>query len=123
MPVDLNDAETGGIELLFATDLEGETLILRESAVYEAKEVREETESDTPEFGRWLPVETDDGTDGWAVAVGELIEELQDARPDPTAVPWEVTRCQKSGPAQTDPYEVNIAFTESNDPKQTGLDS
>lgn len=121
MPTDLDDADTSGIELYFADDLEGQTFYLRESAVYDAEEVREETESDTPQFGRWLPVASDGETDGWAVAVGELVEELQDTTEDPTAMPWTVTRCQKSGPEQTDPYEVNIAVEDGVEASQQGL--
>jgi hypothetical protein len=113
MPTDLSEAETGGIDLYFADDLEGETFTLRDSAVYEAEEVRQEVGGDVPKFGRWLPVEATDKNgqshgDGWTVAVGELIEELQGLAADPGVIPWTVTACRKSGPDQTDPYEVNV---------------
>jgi hypothetical protein len=113
MPTDLDDAETGGIDLYFADDLEGTTFFLRDRAVYDAPEVRDEIGGDVPKFGRWLPVQEADqhgqthGT-GWAVAVGELIEELQDLAVDPVEVPWTVTRCEKAGDDQTAPYEVNV---------------
>jgi hypothetical protein len=118
MPTDLSDAETGGIDLLFADDLSGTVFELRESAVYEAEEVREDVDGDIPKFGRWLPVETEDG-DGWAVALGELVEELQRVE-NPLDVTFEVTRCEKSGTADTDPYEVNVEVVDG-DTKQTGL--
>lgn len=120
MPVDLSDAETGGVNLLFADDLEGTEFELREEAVYSAEEVREETESDVPKFGKWLPVETEQDGDSWAVAVGELVEELQRVG-NPMAVTFEVTRCEKSGSEQTDPYEVNLEPVEG-DAQQGGLD-
>jgi hypothetical protein len=107
--------------------LEGETFCLRESAVYEAAEVREETDTDTPEFGDWVPVTPvhkngdDRGHDGWAVAVGELIECLQQSDADLTTVPFTITRCQKSGSAQTDPYEVSMDVHSDADERQTGL--
>lgn len=113
MPTDLSEAQTGSIDLYFADDLEGETFFLQDSAVYEAEEVRDEIGGEVPKFGRWLPVhEADqDGQthgSGWIVAVGELVEELQALAVDPVEVPWTVTACRKSGPDQTDPYEVNV---------------
>lgn len=118
MPTDLSDHDIGSIDLLFADDLEGSTFSLREAAVYEAEEVRKEVEQDIPKFGNWMPVETDDG-DAWVVALGELVEELQRFE-NPAAVTVVVTRCEKSGPEQTDPYEVNLEH-EDGDLKQTGL--
>lgn len=118
MPVDLEDHDTGGIELLFADDLEGTTLKLREASVYEAEEVRSEVGGDIPKFGNWLPVETDDG-DAWAVALGEFVDELKTYE-NPMALTFTVTRCEKSGTDQTDPYEVNVEI-EDGDAQQTGL--
>lgn len=119
MPVDLQDAETGGVNLIFADDLQGTEFELREEAVYEAEEVREETESDVPKFGKWLPISTEADGDSWAVAVGEFVEELQRIE-NPMAVTFGVTRCEKSGSEQTDPYEVNLE-TVDGDTKQAGL--
>lgn len=119
MPTDLADHETGGIEVLFADDLPGTTFSLRESAVYEADEVRDETGTEIPKFGTWMPVSLDDGTDGWMVALGELVEELQRLE-NASAVECTVTRCEKSGSKQTDPYEVNVEIA-SGDVKQGSL--
>jgi len=119
MPTDLSEHETGGVDVLFADDLQGTTFSLRESAVYEAEEVREEAGTDIPKFGNWMPVTLDDGTDGWMVALGELVEELQ-LLENAQSVECTVTRCQKSGDQQTDPYEVNVEIEEG-DPKQSGL--
>jgi len=118
MPVDLKDAQTGGVDLLFADDLHGTEFELREEAVYTAEEVREKIDNDIPEFGKWMPVSTRNG-DGWAVALGELVEELQSYE-NPSGVTYEITRCDKSGPRQTDPYEVNVEVLEG-DLAQTGL--
>lgn len=107
MPTDLSDVQTGGVDLLFADDLKsGVQFKLREASAYEAEEVREELSTDTPEFGKWLPVEQDD-SEAWVVALGELVEELQSYE-NPQAVTFEVTRCRKSGTKQTSPYEVVI---------------
>jgi len=118
MPVDLEDAETGGIDLLFGDDLEGTKFQLREASVYEAEEVRDDVGGDVPKFGRWVPVSRDSG-EGWAVALGELLEELQRYEA-PEGDTYEVTRCEKSGSEQTDPYEVNLKAVEES--AQTGLD-
>jgi len=106
MPVDLSEAQTGGVDLLFADDLSGTEFQLREASVYTAEEVREEIDNDIPEFGKWMPVTTADG-DAWAVALGEFVDELK-AYENPMGLTFEVTRCQKSGAKQTDPYEVNL---------------
>lgn len=119
MPTDLQEHETGGIDVLFASDLPGTTFTLQEASVYDADEVRAETGTDIPKFGNWMPVELDDGTSGWMVALGELVEELQRIE-NPAAVTCTVTRCEKSGPKQTDPYEVNVEI-EAGDTRQTGL--
>lgn len=118
MPTELDEAQTGGIELLFADDLPGTEFQLRESAVYEAEEVREELDLDIPEFGKWIPV-TVDGEDCWIPAYGEVVEELQ-VFENAMAPELKVTRCEKSGSKSTDPYEVNIE-TVDGDSQQTGL--
>lgn len=118
MPTDLSEAQTGGVDLLFADDLQGTEFELREEAVYTAEEVREEIDNDIPEFGKWMPVSTADG-DGWAVALGEFVEELQTYE-NPMGVTYKVTRCEKSGSRQTDPYEVNLEVQDG-DVQQTGL--
>ena len=119
MPVDLSEAQTGGIDLLFADDLQnGVQFELREASVYNAEEVREDVDGDIPKFGKWIPASTENG-DAWIVALGELVEELQTYE-NPMAVTFDVTRCEKSGSKQTDPYEVNLEAVEG-DLRQTGL--
>lgn len=118
MPVDLSEAQTGGVDLLFADDLSGTEFELREASVYQAEEVREEVDGDIPKFGKWMPVVTNDG-DGWIVALGELVEELQTYE-NPMGVTFNVTRCEKSGTKQTDAYEVNLEAVDG-DLQQTGL--
>jgi len=119
MPVDLSEAQTGGIDLLFADDLKsGVRFELREASVYQAEEVREEIDGDIPKFGKWMPV-TSDGSDAWVVALGELVEELQTYE-NPMGVTFEVTRCQKSGTKDTDPYEVNLEAVDG-DKQQASL--
>lgn len=118
MPVDLSEAQTGGVDLLFADDLSSTEFELREASVYEAEEVREEVDGDIPKFGKWMPVVTTDG-DGWIVALGELVEELQTYE-NPMGVTFNITRCEKSGTKQTDPYEVNVEVQDG-DIQQTGL--
>jgi len=119
MPTDLSEAQTGGVDLLFADDLRnGVQFELREASVYQAEEVREQIDGDIPKFGKWMPVNTDDG-EGWVVALGELVEELQRYE-NPMGLSFDVTRCEKSGPKDTDPYEVNLEAVDG-DLQQTGL--
>ena len=65
-----------------------------------------------------MPVSTEDG-DAWGVALGEFVEELQSYE-NPMGLTYEVTRCEKSGSRQTDPYEVNLEVRDG-DTNQTGL--
>lgn len=106
MPTDLDEYDAGGVNVLFAADLEGHQFRLTELAVYEAEEVREETQTDVPKFGNWMRAEDDEGP-CWIVALGELVEELQ-AYEDPSHVTFECTKVQKRGDKQTDPYTVNL---------------
>lgn len=107
MPENLAEAKTGGLSLLFPDDLEGTEFRLTEPSLYSAEEVRDELDAETPEFGRWLPVETADEGEGFANAPGELIDELQRLEAQ-SGEAFEVTRCQKSGRDETSPFEVNV---------------
>ena len=118
MPEDIDEVNTGGDTLVFADELRGTVFRLRESAVYKAEEVQGQLGQDVPRFGRWLPATTKDAGECWLVGLGELIDELQ-AIQDPTAGYYEVTRCEKSGPADQDPYEINVEAV--SDADQTGI--
>lgn len=104
---DLHEATTGGLSLLFPDELSGKEFRMTEAALYDAEEVREEIDADHPQFGRWLPVETEADGEGYAAAVGELVEELQRLEAE-AGEQFVVTRCQKSGPQESDPFEVNL---------------
>lgn len=110
MPTDLDEATTGGASLIFPDDAEGVRFRLNEAAVYDADEVRDELgagDDGTPAFGRWLSVEIED-EDCWLNAPGEVIEELQRIEAEPGEV-LEVSRLEKSGNGETDPFEANIS--------------
>jgi len=95
--------------LVFADDASGCRFRLRESALYDADEVRDELDhdgDDPPQYGRWLPVEIE-GNDAWMVAPGELVDELQRLEPSAGEI-FEVSRIEKSGNGETDPFEVNL---------------
>lgn len=112
----LHEAQTGGLNLLFPDELESIEFRLTDVTLLDADEVRDEIESDTPEFGRWIPVETEDG-EGFASAPGELVEELQRLEAE-AGEEFTVTRCQKSGNAESDPYEVNVERLSEEDQKR-----
>jgi hypothetical protein len=108
MPEDLHSVSTGADDLYFGDDLSGIEFELREATVSDADEVTDPGE--VPEFGRWIPIRVD-GRDAWAVALGELVQELQRLEAG-SGDRFKVTRCDKSGSRQTDPYEVNITRPE-----------
>lgn len=122
MPVKTADASTGADGFIFPDDLEGTRFQLDEDALYEAYEVREsmydnpieddheaDEQGQTPAYGRWYPVDVPGYEDlQWMIAPGELIDELK-TWDDPAGGRLKVTRCRKSGPDPSDPYEVNVA--------------
>lgn len=122
MPTSIDDTATGAEGFLFPDDLEGQAFTVLEDAVYTAFEVRESeyeepieedyeaaNEGQVPAFGRWLIVDVPGLDDPqWMIAPGELIEELQ-TYDDPTGARLRVASLRKSGPDESDPYEVNVA--------------
>lgn len=109
MPVHIADASTGGATLVFPGDAAGCRFRIRETALYDAEEVRahlDHDDDDPPQYGRWVPVSIE-GEDSWLATPGELVEELQRLEPEPGEI-FEVTRIKKSGNKETDPFEVNL---------------
>lgn len=109
MPTDLSNASTGGTSLLFQDDAAGCRFRLKEAQIYDAEEVRDQLghgPDDPPAYGRWLSVEVE-SSDAWLVAPGEMVDELQRLGAASGEV-FEVTRIEKSGTAETAPYEVNL---------------
>lgn len=109
MTEDLHEASTGGPSLVFADDANGVRFRISEAVLYDAAEVRDNIGADadgTPQYGRWLPVEIEKD-DAWLLAPGELVEELQRLEAEAGRV-YEVTRAEKSGNGETDPWEFNV---------------
>lgn len=102
---------SGGGDYLFASNLSGIEFRLLSDEIIEADELEHDL------HGNWLEVATEGFDSGHIAGVGELIEELQRLEAEPGDV-FEVTRCKKSGPRDTDPYEVNLEAVE---PDQTRL--
>lgn len=94
------------VRLLFPDEASGTEFRLSEDAVYDAGEVREETESDVPKYGKWLPVKID-GKETYMTAPRELREELMSESAEP-GQSFEITRMEKSGQDDSAPYEVNL---------------
>lgn len=131
MPTNLHEAETGGPSLVFAGDASGVRFRLREVELYDAVEVRQELHGEDaieddaeaheqgqpPAFGRWIPAEAED-EDIWMVVPGELLEELQRLEAEAGEI-FEVTRIEKSGGHETDPFEVRLE--KLSDEEQTRL--
>lgn len=107
MPTDLSEAQTGNAGLVFPDDLSSTEFRLTESSLYDAEEVQDEIDNDgTPAYGRWFPASTSDDDEAWVCAPGELVSELQRLEAE-AGEAFVVTRCEKSGRAESDPYEVN----------------
>lgn len=93
--------------MVFISDASGVIFRLNKTAVYSAEEVQEQIDQDgTPQYGRWLNVEIEDEP-AFLLAPSELIEELQDLEASNGEV-FEVTRAEKPGSEETDPWEVNL---------------
>lgn len=106
----LHDHTPGG-DLVFAGELSGVQFRLLSLSLHNNDD---DDKPDVPEgdvHGNWLEVETDELGEAFLSAPGELIEELQTHEAEEGDL-FEVTRCAKSGPKQTDPYEVNLEALE-----------
>jgi hypothetical protein len=122
MPENLSDSVTGAVELIFPDDATDEPYSLRELAVYDAEEVRDEMGTDIPQYGSWLPIEMDDGDEAWLTAPSQLRQKLvnQDAKPGERFI---IDRMVKDGRDPSTPYQVELTFPEraTSDDRQTGL--
>jgi len=104
--MNLHDHTSGG-DLLFAGELTDVQFRLLDLSLYNNDD---DEKPDVPEgdvHGNWIRAKTDNTKEAYISAPGELIEELQRLEADQGDV-FKVTRCDKSGPNQTDPYEVNL---------------
>lgn len=108
----LHDHSPGG-ELVFGGDLEGTAFRLLDLTLH-SNDDDEKPSVDANEsvHGNWLKCQTEQHEEVFIYAPGELIEELQTYGAEEGDL-FEVTRCVKSGPGQTDPYEVNLAELEA----------
>lgn len=103
----LHDHAPGG-DLVFAGDLDGVQFRLLDLQMYNNDdEEKPDVPANDTVHGNWLKVETEQHEECFISAPGELIEGLQDYYAEQGDL-FEVTRCAKSGSAQTDPYEVNL---------------
>lgn len=116
MPEKLSESVMG-VELVFPSDATGTVFKLDEDAVYAAEEVRDETGTDTPQYGKWLRVEVD-GREAFLNAPAELREELVNHEAKPGEI-FEVTRMAQPGTDPSAPYEVNVE--RRSDPDQDRL--
>ena len=120
MPEDLSDSVSGSTELVFPDDSANKTYRLRERSVYDAEEVRDEIESDIPQYGSWLPVELD-GDEAWLIAPSQLRAALVEGDVRASEA-FRIERMEKEGLGQSAPYEVKISYPERDqDGRQSGL--
>ena len=111
----LHDHTPGG-DLIFPEDLSGTEFRLLDLELYSNDDDAKKNVPEGDVHGNWLHVRTPRG-EFYMSAPGELIEELQRHAAEP-GDHFEVTRAVKSGPKQTDPYEINV---EDLDPDQSRL--
>lgn len=117
MPQDFSEVSTGDVELVFPDDATGNTYRLREQAVFEASEVRDEAETgDVPKYGDWLPVQLE-GREAWLNAPSALLSEVadRDGANVSAGERFTVDRLAKTGHKQSDPYEAEISFPDDRD--------
>lgn len=111
MPTELNESLSGdGTELIFPDEATGRTYRLRELAVYDAEEVRDQMGGDVPRFGQWLPVTLMDRNEepAWLTAPSDLRRRL--VSEDLTeADTFTVTSLKKTGHKESDPYEAELS--------------
>lgn len=121
MPRKLEDSVTGAAELIFPDDATGDRYRLRELAVYEAEEVRDELgDSDVPKYGDWIPVETGDDDEAWLCAPSELRRRLVEETVE-TGDWFTVTRLAKDGHRESDPYRAQIDVDRARSETQQAL--
>lgn len=103
----IHDHNPGG-ELVFGGELEGTTFRLLKDQLYSNDDDElPDVPANESVHGNWIQASTERHDEVYLYAPGELIAELQDFAAEEGDV-FEVTRCVKSGPDQTDPYEVNL---------------
>ena len=108
----LHDHSPGG-ELVFGGDLSGTTFRLLDLTLYSNDDdEKPDVPANESVHGNWLKARTDEHDEVFIYAPGELVGELQQYEAEQGDV-FEVTRCVKSGPGQTDPYEVNVTEVEA----------
>lgn len=115
----LHDHNPGG-DLIFASDATGTEFRLQSLKLFNNDD-DEKRDLDSDVYGNWIKIyDLDREIDRYMTAPGEMIEELQrlDAREGDG---FRVTRCEKSGPEQTDPYEVNLEELSDEDLQQNRL--
>lgn len=116
MPREPNPNAGQSTELVFPDGLEGTVFRVESTLMYPAEEVREETGNEVPEFGDWVKAQIHTGEDwnmGWIVGLSEVEQWL--ANEAETNKTYELTRAEKTGVSQTDPYEVNIETVSEED--------
>lgn len=118
MPTDLAESVTGDVELVFPDNAPGKQYRLRESAVYDAVEVRDEIgagDDDVPQFGHWLPVTILDRDEtGFLNAPSELRQELVSAEAE-AGDEFRVEFLEQRGNGPSDPYSASIEMVTDTD--------
>lgn len=108
---------TSGSDLLFPGDLSGVQFRLKSLSLHNNDDEEKPNLPNEDVHGNWVKVETEQLGEAYMSAPGEFIEELQRLNAASGDL-FKITRCVKSGPKQTDPYEVNI---DSQEPDQVRL--
>lgn len=116
MPTRLDESLAGnGTELVFPDEATDRQYRLRELAVYDAEEVRDDLgDSDVPKFGSWLPVTLPDrdGEEAWLCAPSSVRQQLV-TREVTEADTFTITGLEKSGTRESDPYRAEIDVSQS----------
>lgn len=121
MPEKLSESVTGGAELIFPDDASSQEYRLREEAVYDAEEVRDDLGNGTevPRYGSWIPVETEQDSQAWLNAPSQLRNELVAAELESGDL-FRIETLRKDGNHQSDPYLAEITELEPDQSRLNG---
>jgi len=121
----LSESVTTTRELVFPDDASGKEYRLPSLNVYGADEVRDELDSDIPQYGKWMPVEIIGNTgdeDGFLCAPSHLRSVLLENSVQAGEL-FRIDTLTKTGVAESDPYRAEVSFPdrEADAGKQVGL--
>ena len=104
----IEDAASGASSLVFPDYSVGDYELV-ENIVYDAEEVRDDLDSEVPQYGDWVPVRNSYGDEMYLVAPSALLTELSKSGLD-VGETFSITAMDKTGQDESDPYRVQVEY-------------